>query len=118
MVTAQASPSDVRGVIATDLSDSEIDNYISDAAFEADQAINDYTNTLDSTERTQLEKYYAALLIREIRDKSISSTSRETASVDYEGMSLAALRREVSKRDPSDSLASQRDSSRFVGSVG
>jgi len=63
----------------------------------------------------QLEKYLAALRIREIRDRSISSTSRETASVDYEGMEIGALRKQVDRRDPSNSLAYQSDVDRYTG---
>lgn len=111
-----ASPSDVEGVIATDLSDSDIQNYLDDAEYEAGEAINDY-NLWDAEDKRQLEKYLAALRIREIRDRSINSTSRETASVDYEGMSLSALRREVDKRDPTGTLSDQRDTSRYVGST-
>ena len=113
-----ATPSDVKGVIATDLTDSEIQSYLDDAEFEAQAAINDYDTERTTEQKTQLEKYLAALRIREIRDRSISSTSRETASVSYEGMSLAALRKEVDKRDPSDSLAYQTDNNRYVNSTG
>jgi hypothetical protein len=111
-----ATPSDVRGVLATDLSDSEIQAYLDDAEFEAGAAINDYDTALSTTEKTQLEKYLAAARIREVRDRSISSGGRETASVSYEGMSLSALRREVDKRDPSGTLAYTTDSSRYVNS--
>jgi hypothetical protein len=115
---ATASVSDVRGVIATDLSDSEIQSYLDDAEFEASQAINDYSTTLTTAEKTQLEKYYAALLVRELRDKPISSGSRETASVSYEGdmLSINSLREKVDDRDPSGVLAYNVDSSRYVNS--
>lgn len=117
MVTRTASASDVRGVISTDLSDSDINNYIDDAAYTADQEISGYTNK--STEfKTQLEKYYASLLIREWVDRAIDSTSRNTASVTYEGPSLARLRREVDRRDPSGQLAYNRDSSRNIATTG
>lgn len=113
-----ATPDDVRGVIATDLSDSDIQGYLDDAEFDAEQAISDYNTTLTTDEKTQLEKYYAALLIRELRDKPISSTSRETASVSYEGdtLSITALRRKVDARDPSGELAYNSDTSRYVNS--
>lgn len=119
---ATAQPSDVilsdgsAGVIATDLSDPEVQGYIDDAAYEAGRAINDYDDW-DAEDKRQLEKYVAATRIRELADKAISSTSRETASVDYEGMSLSALRREVEKRDPSGTLAYQTDTDRYVGST-
>jgi len=113
-----ATPADVNGVIATDLSDSEIQAYLDDAEYEAQQAITDYQTALTSEERTQLGKYYAALLVRELRDKPITSGSRETASVSYEGdtLSVNALRQRVDARDPSNSLAYNVDSSRYVSS--
>jgi len=120
---ATAQPSDViledgsAGVIATDLSDAEVQGFIDDAAFEASQAINGYDGW-SSEEKTQLEKYVAALKIRLFADKAISSTSRETASVDYEGMTTEELRRNIDRRDPSGTLASQRDTNRYVGSTG
>jgi DNA polymerase III delta prime subunit len=113
-----ATPDDVRGVIATDLTDSEIQAYLDDAEYDADNAITDYDTALTSTDRTQLEKYYAALLIRQLRDKAIQSTSRETASVSYEGSapSISALQHKVDERDPSGTLAYNVDSSRYVNS--
>jgi len=111
-----ATPSDVRGVISTDLTDSDIQNYLDDAEFEASQSISNYANSLTEAEKTQLEKYLASLLIRTLRDKAISSTSRETASVSYEGMSISELRNAVDQRDPSGTLAYNTDSSRYVNS--
>jgi len=111
-----ATPSDVSGVISTDLTDSEIQSFLDDAEFEAGQAIGDY-NEWDTDRKTQLEKYVAALRIRQMVDKGISSTSRETASVTYEGSSVEALREQVNRRDPSNSLAYMSDSDRYVGST-
>lgn len=115
---ATATVSDIRGVIATDLSDSDLQNYLDDAQYEASQSIDDYSNK--STEfKTQLEKYYAALLVRTLRDKAVASTSRETASVNYEGdmLSVSELRSKVDQRDPSGELAYQTDTDRYVGST-
>jgi len=130
---AIAQPSDVRldgngGVIAiadpdepdvdSGLTDADIQSYIDDAAFEAGQANPDYTEW--STERQrQLEKYYAAYLIRTLSDKAIQSTSRETASVSYEGgnITTSQLRQKVDARDPSGSLATMKDTDRYVGST-
>lgn len=114
-----ATPTQVRGVIATDLSDSEIQNYLDDAEFEASQEIADYGTALTTEEKTQLEKYYAALLIRTLADKGIESTSRETASVTYEGNALSTreLRSKVDQRDPSGELAYQKDTDRYTGST-
>lgn len=113
-----ATVSDVEGVIDTDLSDSStsISDFLEDAEFEAKQAIANYSSSLTTEEKTQLEKYLAALKIREWVDRSMSNVSRETASISYEGMSLAALRKAVNKRDPSGSLAYNTDSNRYVNS--
>lgn len=114
-----ASPDDVRGVIATDLTDSDLQNYLDDAEFEAKQAINDYETALSTEEKRQLEKYYASLLVRTLRDKGIDSTSRETASVTYEGTGLTTseLRSKVDARDPSGTLAWNKDTNRYTGST-
>jgi len=115
-----ATPDDVDldggGVIATDLTDAQIQSFIDDAEYEAKAVINGYQDWEDEDKR-QREKYYAALLIRENADRAINSTSRETASVDYEGMSLNSLKRAVDKRDPTGTLASNTDTNRYVGST-
>lgn len=116
-----ATPTDVHGVIDTSLSDSEIQSFLDDAEFEAGQAITDYSTALTTTEKTQLEKYLAALFIRQFKEKGISSQSGESRSVSYEGsMSVSDLQSAVDARDPSGTLATSviRDSSRYVGSVG
>lgn len=117
MVSATASTSDVEGVIDVDLSNSTttISGFLEDAAYDADQAITDYTNK-STEDKIQLEKYLASLYIREWVDRAIDSTSRETASVSYEGPSLSALRRQVDRRDPSGTLANRTDASRYVNS--
>jgi len=131
MATAQAS--DVRldgngGVIAVadpneagveeGLTDSDIESYIDDAAFESKRANPNY-DQWDAERQRQLEKYYAAYLIRTLADKPIQSTSRETASVSYEGQSLTVdqLQQKVHARDPSNTLATTRNTSRYVGST-
>jgi len=58
-----------------------------------------------------------SLSIGERTERTINSTSRETASVDYEGMSLNSLKRAVDKRDPTGTLASNTDTNRYVGST-
>jgi len=117
---AEASPDDVRldggGIISTDLTDPELQSYIDDAAYEASAAISGYDDW-DAEDKRQLEKYAAALKVRLYADKAITSTSRETASVSYEGMTTEELRRAVDQRDPSGTLATQRDTNRYVGST-
>jgi hypothetical protein len=113
-----ATVSDVEGVIDVDLSNSttSISGFLEDAEFEATQAIDSYSSKLTTEEKTQLEKYTAALRIRQWVDRAVSSTSRETASVSYEGPSLAALKSAVDRRDPSGTLASRTDTDRYVNS--
>jgi len=116
-----ATPGDVDGVINTSLSDSEVQSKLDDAEFEAEQAIDDYQNTLSTSEKRQLEKYLAALRIRSTKEKGITSESRETATFSYEGvMSVNRLRTAVQKRDPSGTLAQvaieNRD--RYIGRTG
>ena len=119
---ATAVPDDVDleggGVIATDLTDAQLQSYIDDAAYEAGAVIADY-DEWDEEDKRQLEKYLAALKVRTLSDKAVSSTSRETASVSYEGggMSTSELRTQVNRRDPTGTLASNTDSSRYVGST-
>jgi len=117
---AIATPDDVTleggGIVATDLTDAEIQGYIDDAAYEAGEAISDYSNW-DTEDKKQLEKYLAALKVRLFADKGIKSTSRETASVSYEGATIPELRTAVDRRDPSSTLASQTDTDRYVGST-
>lgn len=114
-----ATTSDVRGVINTSLSDSEITAKLNDAEFEAEDAITDYSTVLSTEERTQLEKYLAALLIRTSKEKGITSQSGESRSLSYESvMSVSELRGRVDKRDPSGTLASNavRNTDRYVNS--
>jgi len=118
MATTNATVSDVKGVIETDLNDSDIDNYINDAAFDSEQAIDNYQTSRTSEEKTQLEKYLASLYIRQTKDKAISSTSRETASVSYEGPTLGWLKQKVDERDPSGTLAHNTDTDRYVTRTG
>jgi len=115
-----ASPSDVKAVIDTTLSDSEIQNFLDDAEFEAKDAIQNYDTDLTTTEKTQLEKYLAALLIRTTKEKDTTSESAGNRSLNYENvMSVEELRAAVSKRDPSDSLAVRivKDGNRYINSL-
>lgn len=113
-VIAVADPNDAG--VDDGLTDADIESYLDDAAFEAGQALTDYADR-DTDFKRQLEKYLAALKIRLYADRAVSDTSRETASVSYEGMSTAELKREVDKRDPTGTLATQRETSRYVGST-
>lgn len=113
---AEATPSNVRSVISTDLSDSEIQSYIDDAVFANEQA-ND-TAEMSTEHIRQLEKYLAAFLIRGVRDRALSSGNKESTSLDYDGSALSELRKKIKRLDPSGELAGlRRDSDRFVTST-
>jgi len=126
VATATAQPDDVRGVLgladpATDpeaLDDAAIQSKLDDAAWEIEEA-NDTSDW--SADRTkQLEKYLAALKIRTTVDRAVEEGSQESASVVFEGSSVQQLRAEVSKRDPSNTLASGllRDTDRNISTTG
>ncbi|MFC7202866.1 hypothetical protein ACFQJC_05015 [Haloferax namakaokahaiae] len=120
-----ATPDDVRAVLgladpANDpfaLSDSDITAKLDDAEWENERA-NDTSDWTDA-HKTQLEKYLAALKIRSTVDRGVKEGSQESGSVVFEGSSLSELRKEVSKRDPSGTLATSviRDSSRSVNTT-
>lgn len=101
---SQASPPDVRHVIDTDLSDEDIQHYIDDVnAYITEEGIN---NDITDSRQERLEKYAAALRIRMIRERAAAESSVGDSSVVYEGLSSSALKAEVSKLDPSGTLAS------------
>jgi hypothetical protein len=100
-----ATPDDVEGVIDTALDSGEITNYLEDAEFEARQAIEGYGDELSTTEKTQLEKYLAALRIVETKDRRVSEDSVGDSSMTYEASTVKNLRSQVHARDPSNSLA-------------
>lgn len=112
-----ATPSDVRSVIATDLSDGDIQTKLDEAEYRNQQANN--TDQMDTQQIRYVEQYLAALLIRETLDRAIATADRQSASVEYEGMSTAALRRSVREYDPSGELGAAvlRDSDRHVTST-
>lgn len=113
---AEATPSDVRAVISTDLSDSEIQSYIDDAQF-ANEEAND-TAEMSTEHIRQLEKYLAAFLIRSFRERAKTDLSQESASVSYDGSALSELRKKIKRLDPSGELAGlRRDSDRFITST-
>ena len=113
----EATPSNVRSVIATDLSDTQIQAKLDEAAYDNRQA-ND-VGRMDTEQIRYLEQYLAALKIRATLDRPIASAERQSASVEYEGMSLAELRKAVRRYDPSGTLASTvlRDGDRHVTST-
>lgn len=112
-----ATPSDVRGLIDTDLSDSAIQNYLDDAQFENERA-ND-VGGLSTAHIRQIEKRLAAYKIR-ATSKEATRVSEGEATVEYDDPSLDELSAMVSAVDPSNQLASpvRRDTDRHVTSTG
>jgi hypothetical protein len=113
-----ASPSDIHGVIDTSLSDSDIQSFLDDAAFEIGQAVDE---DLSDAHQKQLEKHLAALKIVQSKDPALSETSVSGGqSLVYDGSTVEWLRGAVRQRDPSDTLASTavRDADRHVSSTG
>jgi len=114
-----ANPDDVRGVIESDLDDSEIRDKIDDAEFDARDAIDEYDEELDAEHRRQLEKYLAALYIVETEDRRAKQWSGDSLSMTYDGSPVKRLKSQVQKRDPSDTLASNtKQDSRNISSTG
>lgn len=116
-MASTASPNDVQDVIETDLSLSQIQAVLDDAVFDIDQAVSE---TLTTEHRTQLEKYLAALKIRQSKDRSFDEGEDESTRISYAGDEIQWLRGEVDKRDPSGTLASHiiRDTDRHVAATG
>jgi hypothetical protein len=112
-----ALPAHVRGVIDTDLSDSEIQAKLDDAEYRNEQA-NDVSALSEATIR-QIEKYLAALLIRETKDRPFKQASSSSRSVTYSGSSTRNLRARLDEVDPSGELADSfiRDTDRHVSST-
>lgn len=114
-----ATPSDVRGVIDTGLSDSEINNFLADAEFEAKQEINDYSNKLSTTEKTQLEKYLAAYYVVSSKDRRAEESTVGDSSITYEASTVRWLKSQVADRDPTNKLASNlTDDDRHISTTG
>ena len=114
--SAGTAPTDVRGILETKLSDADIDTILDDAEFDATQA-NDI-NAMSTTEVQQLEKYLAALKIVQSKDPRVTSERIGDAQFTYDGSTVTWLRREVNRRDPSGTLAYNRDVSRTVKRTG
>lgn len=112
---ATATADDVRGVIPTDLDDDAILNYINDAEYD-NEKVND-TSEQTTEDMRQIEKYLAALKIAQSKDRPIDSGSKESASITYGGDTIAWLKSELNKKDPSGELAYNRDADRYTTST-
>lgn len=112
-----ASASDVRGVVDTDLTTSEIDSFLADAQFDNERA-ND-VSAMSTDHIRQLEKHLAALKIRLTKDRSIDSGTGASTRIDFDGSQVDFLRSKVDKLDPSGTLSGglRRDTDRHITST-
>lgn len=110
-----ATPSDVKGVIETNLSDSDIQNYLDDASFDVDHHVDE---SLTTAHRTQLEKHLAALKIVQAKEPATESESVGDVTLNYDGSTVEWLKGQVTDLDPSGKLAGnvRRDTDRYVTS--
>lgn len=95
-----AEPSTVRNIIATDLSDPDINFFLEGAAHEI--AKHTDISGLTDGHRKRLEAYMAAYDIRATRDRSLDNASRPSVGLDYEGNALDNLRSKIEDLDPTD----------------
>lgn len=111
----EALVSDVKGVIDTGLSDSDIQNYIDDAAFDIDHNVSE---SLTTAHRGQLEKHLAALKIVQSKEPAVGRDSVGDSTMEYDADTVSWLKGQVHDLDPSGQLASnvRRDTDRYVTS--
>lgn len=107
MVTPLAQPDDVRGEINVGLSDSEIQFYIDDAAFENDR-VNTVADMSDEL-RIRIERKVAAVKILERKEREATEESVGPTSFSYEVSTIERLKDEVSELDPSNELYEDAD---------
>lgn len=120
---ATTTPADVKRYVETDLTDSEVYDYIDDAEDEAlmYNAVEDFRDG----ELDRLVKFYSALLIEERADaggdvKTMSQGSRSVAfTTEREDRNpVGWLRTRVRANDPSGQLLEGRNNSRHVSFAG
>lgn len=105
---ARTTPSDVKNIFNTDLSDSAVSDWI-DIASEVVDTIDQAEDSVTDTRLTQIEKLLAAHYAS-AQDQRLSSTSRETASANYQGdtgMNLMGTKygQQAVQLDPTGTLA-------------
>lgn len=116
--TPTADPSDVRELIETDLTDTDLNAQLGHAAARNERA-ND-VEAMDTYTKGRIEALLAALRIRSTLDRAITSGQSESSTVSFEGSVLAELRLELEELDPSGTLASRvrRNRDRKITSTG
>lgn len=112
---SKATPSDVTGVIDTDLSKGDIQNYLDDAAFDVDHHVD---ASLSTAHRRQLEKHLAALKIVQSKDPAVERDAVGDSTLEFDGSTVDWLQGQVQDLDPSGLLAGnvRRDTDRYVTS--
>lgn len=80
---ARTTPTEVKEIFDTDLADSSVSEWIDIASSVVDDVVSN-DNSLSDTRLTQIEKLLAAHYAS-AQDQRIADTSRETASVSYQG---------------------------------
>lgn len=116
---AEATPSDVRIEIDTDLSDLDISDIIDRVARDIDREYEsgDFENT---QHRRDFEAVLTALRIASGRDRRAINASSESAQIQFEVAEVKSLRRRVNRLDPADEFSVggvRRDADRNVRSA-
>ena len=112
MATAQADASDVKLRIPTELDDTDIDEFLTEAA---EEIIDEKNIDVSGSKRKRLEAYYAALKIVKFRERRAEKESGDETSVTYDSSITDELEAEVRKLDPSDSLIPTNKPSASIG---
>lgn len=112
-----ATTDDVREILDTDLENSDISNALSYAQ-ERNEDVND-VGSQSTTTTKNIERFLAAIHIREALEPSILEDSVGDSQLKYESREIEWLRSQLNEWDPSKTLAKQilRDTNRYTGSA-
>jgi hypothetical protein len=114
---AEATVSDIKEVITTGLSDSDITDSINYAQ-ELNELFYDTTNQT-TTETKNIERWGAIINIRQHKERSVEEDSAGDSSATYEGSELKMAKAELSRWEPGNQIATSliQDTNRFSGTV-
>lgn len=112
-----ATVADVKEIIDTALSDADINDAL-DYAQERNEDVNDVSNQTTTTTKN-IERFLAAVHIRETKEPAILQDSVGGSSISYESREIKWLRSQLNEWDPSGTLARKgiRDTNRHVTST-
>lgn len=102
MVDPLADADDVRDIIDTDLTDSEINVYLDDATFDIDDVTD--ASEMDNDLRKKLERDMAALQILTLRERDTAEESRESQRLVYDRSRIEYLEKRIKRLDPTGDL--------------